>query len=195
MNASELLNMRRDEAMALFHANQAGRNAAERVAVVIVALASIAAAAGIERGSIDVVIPLPALYALLLSYAFQQYADVTVIGAARRRLEDLVNQRLGATALVYETAVAPIRKVPPLSVSVRVLQVLVGVIVAAVLAVASVAAADETVLVRTAYWIGTLLCFGSAGLSFRAMHQSWDEAVSRLDESVPMPPADEPSSG
>jgi hypothetical protein len=101
---------------------------------------------------------------------FQQYADLTVLGCARRRLEDLVNAELEAKGLVYETAVAQIRQVSPLVRSVRFLQALLGAVVLGALAVATVIAfRDHSTVVRVAYLSGTLLAILSFAYSYLHM--------------------------
>jgi hypothetical protein len=50
---------------------------------------------------------------MLLAVSFQQFADVSVFGVARQSLERLINDSLGATSLIYETAVALVRKRVP----------------------------------------------------------------------------------
>jgi hypothetical protein len=44
-----------------------------------------------------------------MSYGFQQYSDVTVMGVAGKKLALLVNQN-HPRMLIYESAVAPIRQ-------------------------------------------------------------------------------------
>jgi hypothetical protein len=58
----------------------------------------------------DVLLVLPPLMLGMQSRLFQQYADLTVIGAAGAVLERRIAVALGAHALIYEMAVAPIRK-------------------------------------------------------------------------------------
>jgi hypothetical protein len=170
---------RRDEATAFFQVNQAGRTAVERVVALFFSVAAIAGSVGVAAGTPDVVLPLPALLFLLLSYMFQQYADLTVLGTARRRLEDLVNDQLGATGelgakgLVYETAVAQIRQVKPLVHSVRLLQGLLGAVVLGATAMATIVAFnDHSTLVPISYVTGTSLAIVSAGYSFFHMRRS-----------------------
>src|SRR5258708_7629895 len=127
----QLVETRRAEALAFFDVNQRARTAAERVMALIFSVSSIAASVGVAAKTSRVVLPLPSVLFLLLSYMFQQYGDLTVVGATRRRLEDLVNAAIGGKGLVYETAVAQIRQVNPLVRSVRVLQASMGLIVAA----------------------------------------------------------------
>jgi hypothetical protein len=128
-----------------------------------------------------VVLPLPALLFLLLSYMFQQYGDLTVVGAARRRLEDLVNAEIGGKGLVYETAVAEIRQVKPLVLSVRVLQGLMGATVGgATIFACWVLFQGEAALVVIAFTVVTSLTMLSAGLSYRDMLRSYDAAQKAL---------------
>ena len=166
----ERVQTRREEAIAFFHVNQTGRNAVERVVALFFSVAAIAASVGVAAGTPDVLLPLPALLFLLLSYMFQQYSDLTVLGNARRRLEDLVNDELGAKGLVYETAVAQIRQVTPLVRSVRYLQGLLGVVVLGATVAASVIAfRDHDALISVGYVVGTLLAAASAGYSYLHM--------------------------
>lgn len=133
-------------------------------------VAAIAGSVGVAAGTPDVLLPLPALLFLLLSYMFQQYSDLTVLGGARRRLEDLVNDELGAKGLVYETAVAQIRQVKPLVRSVRYLQGLLGVVVIGATVVASVVAfRDHDALIIVGYVTGTTLAAASATYSYLHM--------------------------
>ena len=157
MSNAERIQTRREEAIAFFHVNQTGRNAVERVVALFFSVAAIAGSVGVAAGTPDVLLPLPALLFLLLSYMFQQYADLTVLGCTRRRLEDLVNSEIGAKGLVYETAVAQIRQVNPLVRSVRFLQALLGVVVLGAFAVATaVAFRDHDTLILVGYLCGTL---------------------------------------
>lgn len=66
----------RAEALALFQANQSGRNAAERVATLLSAAVGLLVAAGVSAETDDVAIAFPPIALVLLSYMFQQYADV-----------------------------------------------------------------------------------------------------------------------
>ncbi len=164
---TEQVQTRRDEAIAFFQVNQTGRNAVERVVALFFSVAAIAGSVGVAAGTPDVLLPLPALLFLLLSYMFQQYSDLTVLGGARRRLEDLVNAQLGVKGLIYETAVAQIRQVRPLVRSIRLLQGLLGAVVLGATAVATVVAFhDHSTLVRIAYVSGTILAAISALYSY-----------------------------
>jgi hypothetical protein len=179
----ERVETRREEAIAFFHVNQTGRNAVERVVALFFSVAAIAGSVGVAAGTPDVLLPLPALLFLLLSYMFQQYSDLTVLGGARRRLEDLVNEQLGAKALVYETAVAQIRQVPPLVNSVRLLQGLLGVIVLAATAVATVVAFDHhSALIPVAYLFGTAVAITSALYSYLHMLRTPSICAEKLAE-------------
>jgi hypothetical protein len=161
---------RQEEAIAFFHVNQAGRSAVERVVALFFSVAAIAGSVGVAAGTPDVLLPLPALLFLLLSYMFQQYSDLTVLGGARRRLEDLVNEHLEAKGLIYETAVAQIRQVPPLANSIRLLQGLLGVVVLGATGVATVIAfQDHDALIIIGYLLGTVVAMASALYSYLHM--------------------------
>lgn len=173
---------RREEAIAFFHVNQTGRNAVERVVALFFSVAAIAGSVGVAAGTPDVLLPLPALLFLLLSYMFQQYADLTVLGGARRRLEDLVNDQIGAKGLIYETAVAQIRQVKPLSNSVRLLQGLLGAVVIGAAVVATVVAFEDSTLIRVAYLTGTALAIASAVYSYVHMLVTPKITEEKLDQ-------------
>lgn len=179
----ELIETRREEAIAFFHVNQTGRNAIERVVALFFSVAAIAGSVGVAAGTPDVLLPLPALLFLLLSYMFQQYSDLTVLGGARRRIEDLVNEQLGAKGLVYETAVAQIRQVPPLVNSVRLLQGLLGAIVLTATAVALVIAfQDHSTWIRVAFLLGTAVAIASALYSYAHMLRTPEICAEKLAE-------------
>jgi hypothetical protein len=178
-----LLETRREEAIAFFHVNQAGRTAAERVIALIFSVSAIAASIGAAAETLDVIIPLPALIFLLLSYMFQQYADLTVIGVTRRRLEDRVNADLGGhKGLVYETVVAEIRKKPPLKFGVRFLQTMLGLVaLGATVLAATVALNDHGSWVVLGFAMGTGIAIASALWSFVDMHRARRETNKMLD--------------
>jgi hypothetical protein len=100
----------KDEAIALFNANQARRNAADRALALAVAILTLAGSAAAVSKTIEVLLPIPAVLALLFTYQLHVYADITAMGAARLRLEKAVNANLDGQALVYESWVAPVRK-------------------------------------------------------------------------------------
>jgi hypothetical protein len=176
-----LVETRRQEAIAFFHVNQVGRTAVERVVALFFSVAAIAGSVGVAAGTPDVVLPLPPLLFLLLSYMFQQYADLTVLGIARRRLEELVNRRIGGKGLIYETAVAEVRKSPPLKRSVRVLQSLLGVVVVGATAVGAVVAInDHNTSILIGFVAGSALAAGSAGYSYWHMLISGRETRTAL---------------
>ena len=177
------MQVRREEAIAFFQVNQAGRTAVERVVALFFSVAAIAGSVGVAAQTPEVVLPLPPLLLLLLSYMFQQYGDLTVIGTARRHLEDLVNDRVGGKGLIYETAVAQIRQVPPLSRSMRMLQSLLGLIVlCATVAAAIVAVNDDDWRILVGFCGATLLAAISALYSFLHMHQSARQTDLKLAE-------------
>jgi hypothetical protein len=179
----DLMQTRRDEAIAFFHVNQAARNAAERVVALFFTVTAIAGSIGVAAHNPDAVLPLPALLLLLVSYMFQQYADLTVIGTTRRRLEDLVNHEIGGDGLVYESTVAPIRKTPPLSHSMRFLQGLIFLIgIAATAAGAIVAIRDHNALILIGFSLATFLAAISCLYSYVHMQKSGDATTEKLAE-------------
>jgi hypothetical protein len=170
---AQLNEIRTSEAVALFQANQAGRNAIERVVGLFLSVGAIAGTTAAATHSADAVLPLPAFFLLLLSYMFQQYADITVLGRARLLLEDLVNDNLGGRALIYETSVAKIRQRSPLKRSVRLLQaMLVLVTTAAVVAGFVIALGSDDDWIKIGYIGATLLTFASFSFSFFHMHRA-----------------------
>ena len=172
-----------EEAAALLAINQRRRGHAEAT-FVLVAIASLAViATSIAVGRPAVFLPLPPIALLLMSLAFQQYADVTVIGVARRKVERSVNAAVGGEALVYETQIADVRKRLPLVRGVRLLQLVawVGVVVGVV--VGAVIASNEEWWAVVVYAIATLAASASCLVSLRDMRQA--EAVAAVAFDVP----------
>jgi hypothetical protein len=170
--------------MAFFQVNQAGRNAAERVMALFLTVVAIAGSIGVATKTADVVLPLPPLLLLLLSYMFQQYADLTVIGTARRRLEDLINHEIGADGLIYESTVAPIRKMPPLSRSMRTFQNLIfAIVLGATIFGCFTAIRDHDLLLTLGFGVATFLAAASCLYSFIQMKQSGDAATKMMAQS------------
>ncbi len=188
----QLNEIRASEAVALFQANQAGRNAIERVVGLFLSVGAIAGTTAAATHSADAVLPLPAFLLLLFSYMFQQYTDLTVLGRARLRLEDLVNTDLAAPALIYETAVAEIRQRFPLVVGVRLLQILLGLVAFGATAAATVIAFNnDDTWIRKGFVAGTTLALASALISFAQMHiakRVTDEQLKEegLDDARPL---------
>jgi hypothetical protein len=181
----ELVQSVRAEALALFTVNQAGRQAAERVLVIIVAVSAILVGAMIRGEHDDIAMVMPPLLFLLLSYMFQQYIDVTVTGAAREHLEQKLAGLLRDRGLIYEYAVAPIRKTAPLKWSFRLLQVLIGIVVGGiVITCTSIAFDGQPWYVTVGYGIATLTAALSAGWSGWQMLRAPTLARTALDDSL-----------
>jgi len=90
-----------------------------------------------------------------------------VLGRARRHLEELVNDRIGGKGLIYEIAVADVRKTAPLKRSMRVLQSMLGIVVIGATVVgAAVAIGDHDAAILFGFAAGTALAAGSAGYSY-----------------------------
>lgn len=178
-----LTQARVSEAIAFFEVNQAARTAFERAMALFLSVAAIAGSIGVASKSKDVALPLPTLLFLMLSYMFQQYSDLTVLGVARRRLEELVNASVHGKGLIYETAVSEIRKVAPLKYSVRFLQTILGLIVTGATVFATIVAAQaDSTLVTCAYIFATVVAAASAAHSYWHMLSSSKVAREKLDK-------------
>lgn len=142
VTSGDLIETFRAEAMALFSANQSARLAAQRLGIFIVVFIGIGVGAALLADDQHVVVALPPVVFVLSAMMFQQFAEVSVTGAAREVLEERLAD-LGVPGLIYERAVAGIRKRPPLVTSVRALQVLLGSGAIALTVVAAVFAFDD----------------------------------------------------
>lgn len=184
--ASELLRTRRAEAIALLETNQRGRSRASGVLALAFLTILIAGTIGIAWNKPDLAIPVPTVLLLLVAELFQCYADVTVVGKARRRLEVAINNELGAAGVIYESLVADIRKRPPLVFSERVLQGAGALVVVASIVVGAVIAYDERpTWLEVLYPVSTGFALVVALLSYRAMLASGavaTAALARLDQ-------------
>lgn len=182
---TQLLETYRAEALSIFAVNQAGRAAAERVGASLLTVVGITAAVGINARTDVVLLPLAPISLLLLSYMFQQYGEVSVTGAARQVLEERVQQLTGSPALIYELAVAPVRKRRPLVGSVRLLQMLSVAVLASVVATGAVVAFNDRRWYETAgFVVGTLVAAASAFLSYRDMLRSGEVASRQIREAL-----------
>jgi hypothetical protein len=163
-------------------------SAAERAATLLFAVIAITVAAGVNSHSDAVAIALPPFILLLFSYMFQQYADVSVLGAARQALEEQLTDTLGGPTLIYETAVAGIRQRPPLVRSVRVLQALVTMLLVATIVVGTVIAFQNRHWYVTAgYVVFTTAGAVAAAMAFVDMLRSFQIAREELRKIFPPP--------
>lgn len=176
----ESLAVRAEEAAALLDVNQRRRSDAETTLALVAVLALVVCAAAIALKDAAVFLPLPPIALLLTSLSFQQYADVSVIGAARRRLERSVNTHTDEAALMYETEVAGIRKQPPLVLSVRVMQGLTWAGLIGGIVAGTVIAAGESWWALVLYAVLTLSASTSTVLSCIAMHRAGPAADQAL---------------
>lgn len=177
----EVLATRRAEAVALFEANQRGRSRAGGVLAVAVLTIVAAGTVGLASHDADLAIPLPTALLLMMAELFQHYTDVTVIGAARRRLEIEINAQLDEPCLLYETMVADIRKHPPLVLSERVLQSAGGLVVLASIVLGAVATySRQPMWVEVLYPICTGAALAVAGFCYAAMIRSGRVAAAAL---------------
>lgn len=161
-------------------------------------LTGVVATTAAATGDIDVVIPFPALFFLVVSLMCQQYADLTVLGMARRELELRVNREFPAPAMLYETHIAPIRKGWPGGkgryVGLTVLQILaVGLPALGGLAAACAAISNETTWAKIAFGVATAICAASGARSYYEMLKTpaWAavELKSVFDRQGQPPPA------
>jgi hypothetical protein len=181
---SEILATRRQEAAALLEINQRVRVSAVRTLLASVLVAAGAGIAAIDSHNRSVLVPLPSIVLLLSSLAFQQFAEVSVLGAARSQLESAVNDELEAAGLVYESHVSGIRQRPPLVKSVRILQCVWAAGILILLVAATIAAYDQhAVWVPALYTAFTLATALSCAASYRDMLRSGPTAASALDRA------------
>lgn len=180
--------LRAAEARDLLDINQRRRGRAEATLVLIIVLTTALVAAAFWSNRKAVVLPLPAGSLLLLALSFQQFADVSVLGAGRRKLEDLVNETVGGPALIYESAIAPIRQRSPLVRSVRMLQSLVVVLTLAGLASATSIAFERPAAVWAPYVLTTALALVVTCLSYRDMLRSGRVGTEALEHFLGSPP-------
>jgi len=110
------------EASALLAANQRLRVAATWTFVLAALLGGGGVVVAVVARELVVLLPLPAPTCLLYALGLQQFAEVSVLGSARRRLELVLAAELEGEALFYERDVAGVRQREPLVASVRVLQ-------------------------------------------------------------------------
>jgi hypothetical protein len=164
------------EARTLLVLNQRRRARAESVILLAAALTAVAAVIALATEREQVLLPVPATVLALLALAFQIYADVTVIGAARERLEADLRQRLGAEALLYESHVADVRKNFPLVRSVRVTQAAGWAAAFAVAIAGAVISAEQAAWAAAVYGCSVMVACALCVLSFRAMRRSGDVA-------------------
>lgn len=184
----QLLESYRAEALALFQVNQAGRVAADRGLTLILTASAIAIGAGINAKTDLVAAALAPVVLVLLSYTFQQYADVTVNGAARAILERKIahDSFTGTYPLIYEHAVAGVRQRKPLVRSVRLLQVTSGIAVAGVVAVGFAVTfhGHHSSLIQVGYCLGIALGLATAGSSAKAMLDSGQVAKKQIEQTL-----------
>jgi hypothetical protein len=151
-------------------------------------LAGAAATTLAATRKIEVVLPFPAVFFLLISHMCQQYSDLTVLGMARRELERLVNAEFGSPALIHETAVAPIRKSWPghkgRFIGLPLLQGLaVGLPAVVAMLGAVIAIHDETIWAKIGFSSVTLLAAASCARSAYEMFRTDEWATKEITTS------------
>lgn len=188
-NQRPLADGRLFEAGQLLRLNQQLRASATWTLIAAFVVAAAGTIAAILARDLAVLLPLPAVTTMLCSLGFQQFAEVSVVGTARRHLEQIVNAELSGQALVYETAVARIRQRLPLVASVRLLQAVWATSLLALLIAASRVAygSGYEAWVPLAYSALTAAAVVSAVASYRAMLRSDREADAALASAIPIP--------
>jgi hypothetical protein len=172
-----LLESYRVEAGSLFSANQDARRAAERTAFFVLTLVGAIVTAGITSHSSLVALALSPLVLMLMSYMCQQFVDVTVLGAARRVLERRIAEIVGRPVLIYELAVAPVRRERPFGAGVRIMNVATGLVVVGAVAAGIVVAAEGQRWYWEVAFVSTTLISGVSFLaSFWDMHRAANDA-------------------
>lgn len=170
------------EAHALLAANQIRRGRAEAVLVLTSILGLAGTVIAIVTRRPEVLLPVAPVALGLTSLSFQQYADVNVLARARAELERSVNAAVEAPALLYESYVAGIRKVSPLVVGVRALQLLAHLWTLAVVIAGAVVAAGQSPWIMLAYAGSTIVAAGSCLVSHADMRRAWDVAGAAIGE-------------
>jgi hypothetical protein len=180
----ELIATRRGEAAALLRVNEGFRAGAVLTLTVAMLLAAAAGMLAIAAGESAVLMPVPAIVLLLCSLAFQQFAEVSVTGAARARLESAINSQLTATALIYETHVAQVRQRRPLVDSVRILQCVWAAGIVILLVAATIAAYEQPeAWVPALYSAFTLATLIACAASYRDMLRSGTVAAAAFEHA------------
>jgi hypothetical protein len=180
----QLLATRREEAAALLAINQRTRGLATGILTASLIIALTAGLVALASHKSAVLIPVPSVLLLLSALAFQQFAEVSVTGAARRLLEHAINSHLDGTGLLYETHLARIRKRQPLVGSVRVLQCVWAAGVLGMIGAGGIAAYEQPAawppVPYTVFTIASMLACGS---SYRDMLRSGQTAASALKDA------------
>jgi hypothetical protein len=171
----------REEAMALFYANQDARRAAATTLYGAYGWLGLAAALAVALHRSEPLVTVAVVCPLLLSYTCQLYSEVSVLGAARRRLERELQAALGFDAPTYELAVAPIRQRPPLVGGVRLLQSVAALLVGGGVVAGVVAALQRPPALAAGTVVLCMVTLFSAGVSYRDMLRSGVVAAQALD--------------
>lgn len=164
--------MRLAEAQALLTVNQQRRVQAEHTQLLIVVLSFAAGALAFAINSARVLLLLPPTALLLTSLSFQHYVEVTVLGSARARLEQMLNEMVGSVGLLYELEISPVRQRAPLVTGVRLLQGLSRAATATAVVVGFVVVATQRPWVIIAYSLATVAAVASSSLSYCNMRQA-----------------------
>lgn len=166
------------EARSLLAANQAARRLALVVTLAVLAATAVALATGARR-----VMSVEAPFCLLgVSFAFQIYAEVSVLGTARASLERSLTDH-GGTGVFYERDIVPVRQRSPLVVSVRVLQAVTALFVTGAVVAGVVVAFEDSAALAAGTVVATALSLITAVLSYRDMLRSSEARVGAITGS------------
>lgn len=160
---------RLDEAATLLVMNQRARLTGLILVLTCIATIAVGTFAAIALHDANVLLPCPSFALLAASFAAQQYAEVSVLGAARAHLEARIALDLEGV-LIYESRVSPLRQHPPLVAGVRLLQATTAVVIAAAIITGVIVAFDgRPWAVPAGYSLTTAVCLASAVMSYRDM--------------------------
>lgn len=181
----QLIAARLNEAEYLFVSARSHFNRADQVlAVGATALAAaIGVAAAHEEFSSELLIGLPPLLLLLMTYVLQTYADVVVMETARARIEEVLAQDLEQSPLIYQRWAnrreRQVRSLSPAGLAVVVTLGLIGLMIAGGIAAWNAGggwtevayAAGTALLLATA--LGAAVDFATAERVTRQNVQNW----------------------
>lgn len=185
----QLIESWRTEAMALFSTAQSYNARMDQLVAFAVTLMAAAAVLGLKDHREEVLLGVPAVMLLLMTYALQVHTDVRVMGIARRRLEQRLEEELGQPALIYRLYVEGYRRGTYIRGITGIGIVVLVIAVVATLEGASVAA-HEVALVKWAYLVLLMvlwLCVIQALLDAR-------RARTDAERHAPWPDHEPPSS-
>lgn len=180
-STQQLVEIRREEAATLFATARAHLARSDQLLALAGAAGAAVVGLAIKDGFEQVMLGVPAALFLVLSWVTQVYTDVTVMSIARKRIEDVLEEQLGESALIYESFAASYRAGPylrgPLAMAVAVACFAAGVTVAGAI-IAARRAAPALVL----YSVATAIAFTAAAAAALDFVRVRRDAPSGLEE-------------